>query len=49
MQKWNCQSSKCSAVASCKGYKDVYGENNLAKAVSKYGPVRLAGERGQSG
>lgn len=42
MQKWNCKSSKCSSVAYCKGYTDVYGEDNLAKAVSKYGPVRLA-------
>jgi hypothetical protein len=28
-------------VAYCKGFEDVYGEDNLAKAVSKYGPVRL--------
>lgn len=40
MQKWNCLSNKCSAVGYTKGYTDVTGEDNLAKAVSNKGPVR---------
>lgn len=40
MQKWNCLSNKCSSVGYTKGYTDVTGENNLAKAVANKGPIR---------